>query len=77
MTLIETLRKPKININGMKLAVFDLSGTLLLAYLFARQFNLNVSLTLASSIPLSVLAHNLAGVKTQLTDKLNTITHSK
>lgn len=71
MSIIETLRQPKVNLLGMRLAVFDLGGTLFLSYLLAKQFNLNIPITVASSIPLSVAVHNLVGIKTPLTDKVN------
>jgi hypothetical protein len=72
-TMLKELRKHKIHIAGLDLAIFDLAGTLGLAYAFARFYKLNPYLVTLSSIPLSILVHNAVGVKTPLTNKVNAI----
>jgi hypothetical protein len=71
--LLDTLRKPRINIFDVNISVFDLSGTLLISYLIARQFDLNVPLVMFASIPVGYLAHEIFQVETPLTSKINDI----
>ena len=70
---MDTLRKPRINIFDVNISVFDLSGTLLISYLIARQFDLNVPLVMFASIPVGYLSHNLFQVETPLTNKINEV----
>jgi hypothetical protein len=68
---LTTLRKPRIEIFDVSISMFDLTGTLFISYLIARYYDLNIPLTMATSIPLGYLAHNLFSVETPLTNKLN------
>ena len=75
-SFLTTLRKPRVNIFDISISLFDLSGTLLISYLIARQFDLNTPLVMVSSIPLGYLVHEYFQVSTPLTDKINDILHS-
>ncbi len=70
-SIISTLRKPRIQVLDVNMSVFDLTGTLFISYLIAKKFDLNIPLTMATSIPLGYLAHNLFSIETPLTNKLN------
>ena len=70
-SIITTLRKPRIEIFDVSMSMFDLTGTLFISYLVARYYDLNIPLTMAVSIPLGYLSHNLFAVETPLTNKLN------
>jgi hypothetical protein len=70
-TLLETLRSPRLNIFDVKISIFDLGGTLLISYLIARQFDLNVPLVMFASIPIGYLTHNYFQISTPLTDEIN------
>lgn len=71
--LLDTLRKPRINIFNVNMSMFDLSATILLSYLIARQFDLNVPLVMFASIPVGYLAHEMFQIQTPLTNKINDI----
>lgn len=71
--LLDTLRKPRINIFNVNMSMFDLSATLLISYLIARQFNLNVPLVMFASVPIGYLSHNLFQIETPLTNKINEV----
>jgi hypothetical protein len=70
-SFLTTLRKPRVNIFDISISLFDLSGTLLISYLIARQFELNIPLVMISSIPLGYLTHEYFKISTPLTDKIN------
>jgi hypothetical protein len=63
-SIITTLRRPRIEIFDVSMSIFDLSGTLFISYIVARQFDLNIPLTMVTSIPLGYLVHNLFSVET-------------
>jgi len=69
--LIKTLREPRLHLFDVNISIFDFSGTLLISYLIARKFELNIPLVMFSSIPLGYLAHEAFSVSTPLTDKIN------
>ena len=70
-SLITTLRKPRIEIFDVSISIFDLSGTLLISYLIARKFDLNIPLVLFASIPIGYLVHDSFQISTPLTNKIN------
>lgn len=70
-SLLENLRKPRIEIFDVSISIFDLSGTLLISYLIAKKFDLNIPLVMSASIPFGYLAHELFHINTPLTDKIN------
>ena len=67
MTIIEDLRKPRINILGVDMALFDIGGTLFVSYLIAKKMDWNPALTMGLSIPVAYLAHKAFKVNTPLT----------
>ena len=71
MDIIKTLREPRLHVFDIDISIFDFSGTLLISYLIAKKFDLNVPLVMFSSIPLGYLAHEAFNVSTPLTDKIN------
>lgn len=73
MDLIKTLREPRLHLFDVNISIFDFSGTLLISYLIARKFELNVPLVMFSSIPLGYLAHEYFQISTPLTEKINEI----
>ena len=70
-SLITTLRKPRVEIFDVNISIFDLSGTLLISYLIARKFDLNIPLVLFASIPIGYLTHEYFKIETPLTNKIN------
>ena len=76
--IITTLRKPRIEVFDVSISIFDLSGTLLISYLIARKFDLNIPLVMFASIPVGYLTHEYFQISTPLTDKINdTISHNE
>ena len=71
MEIIKTLREPRLQVFDINISIFDLTGTLFISYIVARQFNLNIPLTMATSIPFGYLAHEAFSISTPLTDKIN------
>ena len=69
--IITTLRKPRLQVFDVSISIFDLSGTLLISYLIARKFDLNISLVLFASIPIGYFIHDSFQISTPLTDKIN------
>ncbi len=69
--IITTLRKPRIEVFDVSISIFDLSGTLLISYLIARKFDLNIPLVMFASIPAGYLVHNAFQIETPLTNKIN------
>lgn len=65
---IEYLRKYKINIYGLNIAMFDLFGTLGISYIGAKYYNINPTYVMAGSIPTSIIVHKLFNIKTPLTN---------
>jgi hypothetical protein len=72
-SILEKLREPRLNIFDVNISIFDLSGTLLISYIIARQFDLNVPLVMFASIPVGYLAHEFFKIETPLTNKINDI----
>ena len=71
--IITTLRKPRIEVFDVSISIFDLSGTLLISYLIARKFDLNIPLVMFASIPIGYLVHDSFQISTPLTDKFNEV----
>ena len=76
-SLITTLRKPRLQVFDVSISIFDLSGTLLISYLIARKFDLNIPLVMFTSIPIGYLVHDTFQISTPLTDKINNKLSSK
>ena len=72
-SLITTLRKPRLQVFDVSISIFDLSGTLLISYLIARKFDLNIPLVLFASIPIGYLVHDSFQISTPPTDKINEV----
>ena len=62
MTIIETLRKPKI----FKMAVFDLSGVAFIALMISIYYNYNFLLTFIVLMTIGVFTHFIFDIPTQL-----------
>jgi len=71
MDIIKTLREPRLHLFDIDISIFDFSGTLLISYLIARRYDLNIPLVMFSSIPLGYLAHDYLKIETPLTNKIN------
>ena len=63
-TLIAELRKPRIDVLGRSVAVFDTAGTAFIAYAVADRMKWNKPLTVGSAFVLGHLVHQMVGVKT-------------
>ena len=74
-SIIQKLRSPRIELFDISISIFDLSGTLLISYLIARYYNLNVPLVMFSSIPIGYLVHDMMEINTPLTDAINKELH--
>ena len=68
---LDDLRKPKFNIGGMSIAIFDVGGTIALGYLLADYMKWDKKKTIPSMFVLGYFVHNLTGTDTPLTRKLN------
>ena len=71
MSLIESLRKPRIELSGMKIAVFDLSLTLVGGYAVGKKLGYNPWLTAGAMIPLGIVVHEMIGIETEISKKLH------
>ena len=71
--IITTLRKPRLQVFDVSISIFDLSGTLLISYLIARKFDLNIPLVMFASIPVGYLTHEYFKISTPLTNKINEV----
>ena len=70
-SLITEVRKPKVNIFGTDLAVFDLSLTLIGAYVVSKKVGINPYIGMSLSVPVGYATHKLFGVDTPLTNKID------
>ena len=70
MTLIDNLRTPRINILGMKIAVFDLSLTLLGGYVIGKKIGINPYLSSVGMIGMGIITHKIFGIDTEVSKKM-------
>ena len=70
MTVIEKLRKPRIEILEMRISVFDLSLTLIGGYILGKQLGYNPILMSISMLPLGIVVHEILGIETQISRKI-------
>jgi hypothetical protein len=70
MSLIQTLRKPRISVFDMKIAVFDLSLTLIGGYVIGKQLGYNPWVCSVSMIPLGIVVHDMMGIETEISKKI-------
>ena len=70
MTLIEILRTPRIEVLDMKIAVFDLSLTMIGGYFIGKTLGYNPWLVAVSMIPLGIVVHEIMGVETEISRKI-------
>ena len=66
MTLIETLRTPRIEVLDMKIAVFDLSLTLIGGYIVGKKLGYNPFVVAVGMIPVGIVVHEIMGVETEI-----------
>ena len=70
MTL-EKLREPRINIAGMKIAVFDLSATLMVGYVLGeKMLKVNGFVGSIGLLGLGIVVHEVMGIETQISKKI-------
>lgn len=74
-TIIEILREPRIHIFDVNIAMFDLTGTILISYLIAKKLDWNPWITVGSAFPVAYLAHSFFKVETPLNKKINETFH--
>ena len=70
MSLIETLRTPRIEIVGMKIAVFDLSMTLIAGYIIGKKLGINPYLSSVGMLGVGIIAHEILGIETEVSKKI-------
>ena len=70
MTLIDDLRTPRINILGMKIAVFDLSLTLLGGYVIGKKIGINPYLSSVGMVGIGIITHEIFGIDTEVSKKM-------
>ena len=70
MSIIETLRKPKINIGIANIAVFDTVGSLALGYSISRYYDKPAYYSLLV-FPVAYITHKVVGVRTPLNDAID------
>ena len=70
MTLIETLRTPRIEVLDMNIAVFDLSLTLIGGYIVGKKLGYNPWVVAVGMIPLGIVVHEMMGVETEISRKI-------
>ena len=70
MTLIDDLRTPRINILGMKIAVFDLSLTLLGGYFIGKKVGINPYLSSVGMLGIGIITHEIFGIDTEVSKKM-------
>jgi len=70
MCLIQTLRTPRIEIYDMKIAVFDLSLTLITGYIVGKKLGYNPWIMSISMIPLGIVVHEMMGIETEISKKI-------
>ena len=70
MSLIQTLRTPRIQIYDMKIAMFDLSLTLIGGYIVGKKLGYNPWIISVSMIPLGIIVHEIMGIETEISKKI-------
>ena len=70
MTLIKTLRTPRIEVLDMKIAVFDLSLTLVGGYFIGKKLGYNPYIVAVGMIPLGIVVHEVMGIETEISRKI-------
>ena len=70
MSLIETLRKPRVEIFDMKIALFDLSVTLVGGFIVGKKLGFSPWLFSVGMIPLGIVVHNVMGIDTGISKKI-------
>ena len=70
MTLIKTLRTPRIEVLDMKIAVFDLSLTLVGGYFIGKKLGYNPYIVAVGIIPLGMVVHGVMGIETEISRKI-------
>jgi F0F1-type ATP synthase assembly protein I len=70
MSLIQTLRKPRISVFDMRIAVFDLSLTLIGGYVIGKQLGYNPCIFSVGMIPLGIVVHQILGIETEISKKI-------
>ena len=70
LSLIETLRTPRIEVLDMKIAVFDLSLTLIGGYFIGKKLGFNPWVVAVGMVPLGIVVHEIMGVETEISKKI-------
>ena len=70
MSLIQTLRTPRVEIFDMKIAVFDFSLTLIGGYIAGKQLGYNPWVFSVAMIPLGIVVHDMMGIETEISKKI-------
>ena len=68
---LDDLRKPKFNIGGMDIAIFDVSATIAGGYVLADYMKWNKPKTIVGAFVTGYVVHNMMGVSTPLNDRIN------
>ena len=69
MSLIETLRTPRVEIVGMKIAVFDLSMTLIAGYI-GKKLEINPYLSSVGMLGIGIVTHEILKIETEVSKKI-------
>ena len=70
MSLIETLRTPRIEVFDMKIAVFDLSMTLIAGYIIGKKVGINPYLSSVGMLGVGIVTHQILGIETEVSKKI-------
>ena len=70
MSLIETLRTPRIEVLDMKIAVFDLSMTLIAGYIIGKKLEINPYLSSVGMLGVGIVTHQILGIETEVSKKI-------
>ncbi len=71
MTTLEKLREPRIDIAGMKIAVFDLSATLIVGYIIGKKmFKVNGLVGSIGLLGLGIVVHEVMDIETEISKKI-------
>ena len=76
-TLIATLRTPRVEIMGEKVALFDAGGTALIGYGIARKMQWNPWVAMGSLFLVGHVTHQVLGVRTAFNKNGTQITTNK
>ena len=74
--MITELRKTKVDFFGTKIALFDLSLSLVGEYYVGKKMGINPIVSTALSIPVGYIAHKAFSVKTPLNDRIDSAINS-